>query len=165
MVGSGQKIRAPAKNWRGKNVFLFALAAYDLTCSLLSQRLDRATSISKVECHIVDRFCAILWCSVKTLSARRGQFSNDDGDSNENVKKVIGLHSKQKTTLHVHHSFCTFLCRHCTTTTWKCVIFRFMEVVNKRRWIFLSLSKLECGPQKINSREIRLHLTFSATWN
>ena len=77
--------------------------------------------ISKVECHIVDRFCAILWCSVNIYSPRRGSkirsFSSDDGDSNENVKKVIGLHSKKKTTLHVHHSFCTFLCRRCTTTT------------------------------------------------
>ena len=30
---------------------------------------------------------------------------------------------------------------------------------------FLSRSKLECGPQEINSREIRLHLTFSGKWN
>ena len=125
--------------------------------------------ISKVERHIADRFFAILWCSVNTHSPRRGSkirsFSSDDGNSNENVKKAIRLQSKKKTTLHVHHSFCTFLCRRCTTTTWKCVIFRFMEVVNKRRRIFLSLSKLECGPQEINSRELRLHLTFSATWN
>ena len=69
------------------------------------------------------------------------------------------------TTLHVHHAFCTSLCRHCTTTTWKCVISRYMENVNKRRQIFLSLSKLKCGPQEINSREIRHHLTFSADWN
>ena len=125
--------------------------------------------ISKVEHHIADRFCAILWCSVNTYSPRRGSkirsFSSDDGDSNENVKKVIGLHSKQKTTLHVHHSFCAFLCRHCTTTTWKCVIFRFMEVVNKQRRIFLSVSKLEYSSQEINSREIHLYLTFSTTWN
>ena len=40
-----------------------------------------------------------------------------------------------------------------------------MEYVNKRRQIFLSLSKLGCGLQEINSREIRLHLTFSANWN
>ena len=33
-----------------------------------------------------------------------------------------------------------------------------MENVNKRRRISFSLSKLECGPQEINSREIRLHL-------
>ena len=42
---------------------------------------------------------------------------------------------------------------------------RFIEDVNKRRQIFLFLSKLECGPQEINSRELRLHLTFSVTWN
>ena len=34
--------------------------------------------------------------------------------------------------------------------------------VNRRQRIFLSFSKLECGPQEINSREIHLHLTFSA---
>ena len=39
-----------------------------------------------------------------------------------------------------------------------------MEHVNKRRQICLSLSKLEYGLQVINSREIRLHLTFSANW-
>ena len=38
-----------------------------------------------------------------------------------------------------------------------------MEDVNttdKQRRIFLSLSKLEYGPQEINSRESRLHFTF-----
>ena len=36
-----------------------------------------------------------------------------------------------------------------------------VEDVNMRRRIFLSLSKLECGPQEINSREIRVHLTIN----
>jgi len=55
-----------------------------------------------------------------------------------------------------------------------------MEVVNKRRRNFLTLSKpesgahqmdpfdgllLECSPQEINSREIYLHLIFLANWN
>ena len=40
-----------------------------------------------------------------------------------------------------------------------------MEDVNKPRRISFSLSKLECGPQEINSMEIRLHLPFSANWN
>ena len=31
-------------------------------------------------------------------------FSNDDGDSNENVKKAIGLLSSKTTSLHVHHA-------------------------------------------------------------
>ena len=84
---------------------------------------------------------------------------------------------------------CTFLYRPCTTTTWKCLIasfmvisypdltlfslgrgrsgyeISFMEDVNKRRQISFSLSKLECGSQEINSREIRLHLPFSLSWN
>ena len=38
-----------------------------------------------------------------------------------------------------------------------------MEDVNKRRRISFSLSKLECGPQEINSMEIRLHLHFQQT--
>ena len=40
--------------------------------------------------------------SVREMSV--GSFSNDDGDSNENVKKAIGLLSKT-TSLHVHHAF------------------------------------------------------------
>ena len=40
-----------------------------------------------------------------------------------------------------------------------------MEDVNERRRISYSLSKLECGFQEINSREIRLHLPFSPNWN
>ena len=39
-----------------------------------------------------------------------------------------------------------------------------MKDVNKRRRISFSLSKLEYGPQEIKSREIRLHLPFSANW-
>ena len=39
-----------------------------------------------------------------------------------------------------------------------------MEDVNKGRRISFSFSKLECGPQEINSREIRVHLPFSANW-
>ena len=37
--------------------------------------------------------------------------------------------------------------------------------LNERRRNFLSLSKLECSPQEINSRESCLHKTFSANWN
>ena len=33
-----------------------------------------------------------------------GGFSNDDGDGNKNIKKVMGLLSKKKT-FHVHHAF------------------------------------------------------------
>ena len=43
--------------------------------------------------------------------------------------------------------FCTFLCHHCTTWMWKCLISCFMEDVNKRRQIFLSLLNLSEVPR------------------
>ena len=76
----------------------------------------------------------------KGYSFRRG--TNSD-------KTVISLIRKTKTTiLHAHHNFqfCTFLCRHCMTTTWKCLILRFTENVNKPRWSFLSLFKFGSRP-------------------
>ena len=45
-------------------------------------------------------------------------------------------------TLHVITLFYTFLCHHCTATTEKCLISRFIEDVNKQRLIFFSLSEL-----------------------
>ena len=108
------------------------------------------------------------WKLTKILSFRFEEQSQrrglrNDGDGNENVKTVIGLLSKT-TSLHTHplRFFGTFLCRYFTITTWKCLISRFMEDVNKRRRNFLSLSKLECGSQEINSRGGNL---FTAKWN
>ena len=37
-------------------------------------------------------------------------------------KKSIGLMLGKTTTLHVRHTFGTFLCRHCTTTTWNSLV-------------------------------------------
>ena len=118
-----------------------------------------------------------LWCLLLKLklwpnvilgtreeSLRLGTFSNDDGEGKEDVKKQKVYYAKQQLCTCIT-LFCTFLYRPCTTTTWKCLIASFMEDVNKRRRISFSLSKLECGPQEINSREIRLHLPFSANWN
>ena len=39
-----------------------------------------------------------------------------------------------------NHAFLHILCRHCTTTTWRCLISRFMEDVDKRQWFFISWS-------------------------
>ena len=55
--------------------------------------------------------------------------------------------------------FVHFFARFCTTTTWKCLISRFMECVNKQRRNFISLSELGYGPSEFNSRRVRLHLT------
>ena len=45
---------------------------------------------------------------------KKGTLRSDDGDGNGNATIAIGLISKT-TILYVHHAFCTFLCRHCTT--------------------------------------------------
>lgn len=61
------------------------------------------------------------------------------------------------TSLHVHHAFLTFLGRHCTTTTGKFLISRFMKEVNKRRLDFLSVSEHEYGSWEFGSKRVRLH--------
>ena len=94
----------------------------------------------------------------------KGSFSNDDGDGNEDVRKAIGL-LRKTTTLHVHHAFLYISLPSLHDYDVKCLIASFMEEVNKRRRISFSLSKLQCGPQEINSSEIRLYLPFSANWN
>ena len=53
----------------------------------------------------------------------------------ERQKKQWAWISKT-TTLHVHHASCTFLGRYCTTTTWKCLISRFVEDMNTRELLF-----------------------------
>ena len=109
--------------------------------------------------------CTLKVTQFGTLDTRSKLEPKCDGDSSETVKQAIGLISKT-TTLHVQHTFFLYISlRHCTTTAWKSLLSRFMEDVNKRQRIFLFLSKVECGPLEINSREIRLHLTFSAIWN
>ena len=57
--------------------------------------------------------------------AGKGTLRNYDGGGNGNVKRAIGLTSK--TTLHVHHAFCKFRCRLCTTTTWNDKILSVLE--------------------------------------
>ena len=49
--------------FRAKNVDFHAVSVTEQSCF---------ASISKVERHVSDRFCAILWCSVNTYSDRSG---------------------------------------------------------------------------------------------
>ena len=71
-----------------------------------------------------------------------GTLKSDDG--NKNVKKAKGLITK--TTIFTCITlFCTFVCRHCTTKMWKCLISRFTEEVHKQRRNFLSLTEVGYG--------------------
>ena len=70
-----------------------------------------------------------------TAPPRKGSFSNDDGDGNENGKKAIGLISKT-TTLHVHHAFLYISLPSLHDFEVKMPNFTFMEKVDKERRIF-----------------------------
>ena len=71
-------------------------------------------------------------------------------------QKTIGLINKT-TTLHVHHAFCTFHCRHCTTMKWKRLISRFVKDGNTRQRLSVSFPVLWHSPLEFNSRTICQH--------
>ena len=72
------------------------------------------------------------------------------------------------TILYLQHTFLgTFLCHHWTTTTWKYLISRFMEDVNKRRRNspFSFWSRMRFLRTDLQKR-VRLHLIkVTASWN
>ena len=76
--------------------------------------------------------------------------SNDDGDGNENGKKAIGL-DWQNDNFARSSLFCTFLCRLCTTTTWKCLNSRFVEGGNTRQPLSFSFPELWYSATEFNS--------------
>ena len=60
--------------------------------------------------------------------------------------------------------FYTFLCRRCTTTTWKCLISRFVENVKTKQRLASSFREL-CSLLEFNCTEICQHLTNWTSWN
>ena len=64
----------------------------------------------------------------------------------------------------MHHASCTFLCRRCSTTTWNCLILRFVERVKATQWF--SIEK-NCGYSllEVNSSKIHHYFINWVTWN
>ena len=50
--------------------------------------------------------------------------------------------------------FCTFLCRHCTTTTFECLISRFVKEGNTRQQLYFSFPELWYSPLEFSSKKI-----------
>ena len=70
------------------------------------------------------------------------------------------------TTLYVHHAFCTFFCRHCTTTKWKYLISRFVEDVKTRQPLSCCFPELWFSLLELNSRKtLCQHLPNWTRWN
>ena len=65
----------------------------------------------------------------------------------------------------MHHAFCTFLGRYCTTTTWKCLILRFVEDMNTRGLLSFSFPEVQYSLLEFNSRKICQNLTNWTRWN
>ena len=62
--------------------------------------------------------------------------------------------------------FCTLLCRHCSTTTWKFLISRFVEDVNNGQRLSFSFPELWYSLLQFNSRKKNCqHLTNWTRWN
>ena len=61
--------------------------------------------------------------------------------------------------------FCTFLCRRCPTTTWKCLNSRFVEDGNTRQQLSFSFPELWCSLLEFSSRNNCQHLTNWTSWN
>ena len=61
--------------------------------------------------------------------------------------------------------FCTFLCRHCTDKTWKCLISRFVEDVKRRQRLYLFLNFNWYSLLEFNSRINCQHLMNWTRWN
>ena len=55
--------------------------------------------------------------------------------------------------------FCTFLCRHCTTTMWNVLIPPFLENMNTRPRLSFSFPELRYSLLEFNSRKYCQHLT------
>ena len=59
--------------------------------------------------------------------------------------------------------FCIFLSRRCTTTTWKCLNWRFVDDANTRQQLCYSFPELWNSPLEFNSNKICQHLTTTTT--
>ena len=92
--------------------------------------------------------------------------SNDDGDFNENSKKAIGLDEQNNNFARASRFQVHFfaLC-HCTTTTWKCLISRFVKDLNTRQRLSFSLPELWYSLLEFNSSKSCKHLTNWKSWN
>ena len=72
---------------------------------------------------------------------------NGGGDGNESGKTRTEI--SKATSLHVHHAFCTFLCRRCTTTTWNFLTARFMADVRIRKRFPFRFSEFRYSPLEL----------------
>ena len=104
-------------------------------------------------------------CNDLVVTYILGSLSDDDDDGSENGKKNKRFRLAKQQLCKCITFFCTFVCRHRTTTTWKCIISRFVGNVNTGQRLPFSFSELWYSPSEFNSRKICQHLTNWTRWN
>ena len=90
--------------------------------------IEQVSKFKLLGVHLIEDLTWAVHCDYTVGTLR----SNDADGTTRTSKKTIGFISKT-TTLHVHHAFFAsvqFSARFSTTTTWTCLISRFMEDVN-----------------------------------
>ena len=66
---------------------------------------------------IISQLTIPIFSPLLVLASTLGSLSNGDGDGNEDGKKAMGLAVAKQQLCTCITLVCTFLCRHCTTTT------------------------------------------------
>ena len=118
-------------------------------------------NLSQKRCTLNQIFC-FRWHIFHAIRHIIWTLRSEDGHGNKNVKKGIYVENIKQQLCMCSTLFCTFPSRHCTTTTWKCLISRSMVDVNKPRRNFPSLSELEYGYWEFNSGEFAY--IWQRTW-
>ena len=112
---------------------------------------------------IVGMACFALYFDEKCFKTASKNYGRRKRWQREHQKRNRFILAKK--TLHMHNAFfCSFLSRRCTTTTWKCLISRFVEDGNIRQHFF-SFPELWYSPSEFNSKKICQHLTNYTRWN
>ena len=124
---SGASIRLTVWKWTSESPYPGALPPMLVT-------FPRAFSPGPTDCPWVSEDVPIMDFKIKRLGRQRH-------------RKKINRFNKQWHQLCtcITFFFSTFLSRFCTTTTWRCLISRFKEEINKERRNFISLFELGYG--------------------
>ena len=92
-------------------------------------------------------------------------FSGEQRRRQREREKAEGLDLEKQQLCSFITRFSTFLWRRCTTTTWKCLISRFVKDVNIRQWRSFSFPELWYSLLEFNARKIIQQLTNWTSWN
>ena len=86
------------------------------------------------------------------VSRIKGTSRSNNATATQRERQKNNRFNKQNNDFARASHFYVHNCSFYTTTTWKCLISRFMENVNKQRRSFISLSELEYGPFEFHFR-------------